>query len=132
MLRSAGALVVGDETCTGTRYFEHTVAETDGDVDAQLAALAERYLKIDCACFSPNDERIESVVRLAREYRADGVIQYILQYCHTYNVEAINVAAALKKAGVPSLKLETDYSEEDAGQLRTRIEALLERVRGQK
>ena len=130
LIEAAGALVVGDETCTGTRYFEHEVAESDGDLDAQLAAVAERYLKIDCACFSPNDERLESVVRLARECRADGVVQYILQYCHTYNVEAINVAAALKAAGVPSLKLETDYSEEDAGQLRTRIEAFLEGLRG--
>ncbi len=129
LIESAGAIVVGDETCTGTRYFEHAVAETDGGLDAQLAALAERYLKIDCACFSPNDGRLESVVRLARESRADGVIQYILQYCHTYNVEAINVAAALEDAGLPSLKLETDYSEEDAGQLRTRIEAFLEGLR---
>jgi benzoyl-CoA reductase/2-hydroxyglutaryl-CoA dehydratase subunit BcrC/BadD/HgdB len=126
LLESAGAIVVGDETCTGSRYFSAEVAETSDGLDAQLAALAERYLKIDCACFSPNDERLETVVRLARECRADGVIQYVLQYCHTYNVEAIAVAGALKEAGIPSLKIVTDYSEEDTGQLRTRIEAFLE------
>jgi benzoyl-CoA reductase/2-hydroxyglutaryl-CoA dehydratase subunit BcrC/BadD/HgdB len=126
LLESAGAIVVCDETCTGTRYFSAEVAETSDGLDAQLAALAERYLKIDCSCFSPNDERLESVVRLARECRVDGVIQYVLQYCHTYNVEAIAVAGVLKEAGVPSLKIVTDYSEEDAGQLRTRIEAFLE------
>jgi len=126
LIESAGALVVCDETCTGERYFGNLVEETDGNLDAQVAAIAARYLKIDCSCFSPNDERLESVVRLSREYRVDGVVQYVLQYCHTYNIEAIAVAGALKEAGVPSLKIVTDYSEEDTGQLRIRIDAFLE------
>jgi len=126
LVESAGALVVCDETCTGERYFGNLVEETDGGLDAQVAAIAARYLKIDCSCFSPNDERLESVVRLARERRVDGVIQYVLQYCHTYNIEAIAVAGALREAGVPSLKIVTDYSEEDTGQLRIRVDAFLE------
>ena len=60
------------------------------------------------------------------DWRADAAVQYVLQYCHTYNVEAMRVDEALAEAGVPSLKIETDYSQEDSGQLRTRIEALLE------
>ncbi len=130
VIESAGALVVCDETCTGTRYFESLVEEKDSDLDAQLAAIAARYLEIDCSCFSPNDERLDSVVRLAREYRVDGVIQYVLQYCHTYNIEAIRVASALKEAGFPSLKIVTDYSEEDTGQLRIRVDAFLEGLGG--
>lgn len=126
LIESSGGVVVVDESCTGTRYFEHLVPEIEGDVEAQLAAIADRYLKIDCACFSPNTERMENVVRLAREYRVEGAIQYVLQYCHGYNLEALNVAAALKEIGVASMTIETDYSEEDTGQLRTRIEAFLE------
>jgi benzoyl-CoA reductase/2-hydroxyglutaryl-CoA dehydratase subunit BcrC/BadD/HgdB len=126
LIETAGAVVVCDETCTGTRYFSALVEERDGDLDAQIAAIAARYLTIDCSCFSPNDERIASVARLARDHRVDGVVQYILQYCHTYNVEAVRVASALKESGVPSLKIVTDYSEEDTGQLRIRVEAFLE------
>ena len=126
LIETSGGVVVADESCTGTRYFEHLVPEIEGDVDAQLAAIADRYFQIDCACFSPNAERMENVVRLAKQYRVEGVIQYVLQYCHGYNVEAINVAAALGEIGVPSLTIETDYSEEDTGQLRTRIEAFME------
>ena len=126
LVESVGAVVVCDETCTGTRYFSALVEERGGDLDAQIAAIAARYLKIDCSCFSPNDERIASVVRLARDHHVDGVVQYVLQYCHTYNVEAVRVASALKEAGVPSLKIVTDYSEEDTGQLRIRVEAFLE------
>jgi benzoyl-CoA reductase/2-hydroxyglutaryl-CoA dehydratase subunit BcrC/BadD/HgdB len=126
LIEAAGAVVVCDETCTGTRYFSALVEERDGDLDAQIAAIADRYLKIDCSCFSPNDERIDSVLGLVRDHRVDGVVQYVLQYCHTYNVEAVRVASALKEAGVPSLKIVTDYAEEDTGQLRIRIEAFLE------
>lgn len=125
LIESAGAAIVADETCTGTRYFSGEVEEKAG-LEAQVEAIAARYLTIDCSCFTPNTERIENVARLARDFRADGVVQYILQACHTYEIEAINIAAALKEAGVPSLKIETDYAEEDAGRLGIRIEAFLE------
>ena len=126
LVESAGALIVCDETCTGSRYYENLVDEGGSGLDGQIAAIAERYLKIECSCFSPNDERTHSITRLAREHRVDGVIQYVLQYCHTYNIEAVSVAAALKEAGIPSLKIVTDYAEEDTGQLRLRVDAFLE------
>ena len=126
LVESAGAIVVCDETCTGSRYYENLVEEDRSGLEAQIAAIADRYLKIECSCFSPNDERIDSILRLAREHRVDGVVQYVLQYCHTYNVEAVAVAAALKDAGVPSLKVVTDYAESDTGQLRLRVDAFLE------
>jgi benzoyl-CoA reductase/2-hydroxyglutaryl-CoA dehydratase subunit BcrC/BadD/HgdB len=128
LIEAAGAAIVVDESCTGTRYFENLVGGTATDLDAQLTAIADRYLKINCSCFTPNNERLDDVKRLARDSKVDGVVQYVLQYCHTYNVEAMRVDAALKAAGIPSLKIVTDYSEEDSGQLRTRIEAFLERL----
>ncbi len=126
LVESAGAIVVCDETCTGSRYYENLVEEDRSGLEAQIAAIADRYLKIECSCFSPNAERIDSILRLAREHRVHGVVQYVLQYCHTYNVEAVAVAAALKDAGVPSLKVVTDYAESDTGQLRLRVDAFLE------
>jgi benzoyl-CoA reductase/2-hydroxyglutaryl-CoA dehydratase subunit BcrC/BadD/HgdB len=126
IIETAGAAVVCDESCTGTRYYRDLVDESAGTLDEQLAALADRYLTIDCACFTPNNDRLENVVALAKEYNVDGVVQYALQYCHTYNVESKRVAGALADAGFRSLEIVSDYSEEDEGQLRTRIEALLE------
>jgi benzoyl-CoA reductase/2-hydroxyglutaryl-CoA dehydratase subunit BcrC/BadD/HgdB len=126
LLESAGAAVVLDESCTGTRYFRGEVAETGGNVDSQLEAVAERYMGIDCSCFTPNAERTDNILRLAGEYRADGVVHNILHACHTFAIEAITIADALKAAGIPSIRIETDYSEEDVGQLRIRLEAFLE------
>ena len=129
ILETAGAVVVCEESCTGTRAFSDLVPENGGAVDEQLRAIAERYMEIHCACFTPNDERLEDIVRLAREYQVDGVVHYNLQFCHTYANEAVKVERALATEGIPLLRLETDYSDEDVGQLRTRVDAFLEMIR---
>ncbi len=128
LIENSGAAVVCDETCTGSRYYENPVEETSDGVDAQILAIADRYMKVNCSCFTPNEERIEGIINKVKEFNIHGVVQYILQYCHGYNVEAIRVDGALKKINIPSIKIETDYSEEDAGQLRTRIEAFVEQL----
>ncbi len=129
LLESSGAVIVADETCTGTRYFQNLVEERDGDIEEMLRSIADRYLNIHCSCFSPNEERIQDIINLVKEFKVDGVVHYILSYCHTYNIETINIDSALKKEGILSLKIETDYSEEDTGQLRMRIEAFLEGIK---
>ena len=86
-------------------------------------------MNIHCACFTPNEERLDDIVRLAKEYRADGVVHYNLQFCHTYATEAAQVEKRLEKEGIPLLRIETDYSDEDTGQLKNRIDAFLEMIR---
>jgi len=129
VIESSGALVVANESCTGSRYFEHPVDARRRTRGGLLAAIADRYFRIDCSCFTPNDERVRSVVRMARRAKADAVVQYVLQYCHTYNMEAVRIAEALQRAGLPSLTIGTDYADQDTGQIRTRVEALIEGLR---
>ena len=127
IVETAGAVVVCEESCTGTRAFSDLVPENGGTVDDQLRAIADRYMRINCACFTPNEERLEDVVRMAREYEADGVVHYNLQFCHTYANEAVKVKSELEAADIPVLLIETDYGD-DAGQLRNRIDAFLEMI----
>ncbi|MDO8568984.1 MAG: double-cubane-cluster-containing anaerobic reductase, partial [Dehalococcoidales bacterium] len=129
ILESAGAVVVCEESCTGTRHFSDLVADTDGTVDARLKAIADRYMQIHCACFTPNEERLDDIVRLSREYHADGVVHYNLQFCHTYANEAVKVERRLRDEGIPLLRVETEYGDGDAGQLKTRVDAFLEMIR---
>ena len=91
-----------------------------------LADIAERYLAIDCACFTPNDERLDHIVEMARQLHADGVIHYALLFCTPYAMEAHRVGKRLRRENVPLLSLETDYSTEDVAQLETRVQAFLE------
>ncbi len=126
VIEKSGAVIVGEESCVGERGTRNLVAEGGRDVDEMIDSIAARYLDIDCACFTPNPERLEHIVEMARTYNADGVIHYSLQFCSPYTIEATKVEDALKQAGIPLLKLETDYSMEDMAQLETRVQAFLE------
>ncbi len=126
IIEKSGAVVVGEEMCTGSRYYEKLVTEDAATLDEMIDDIAEKYLDINCACFTPNTGRIDDVVRMARDLKADGVIDYTLNFCGTYQIEATSVEKAVKDAGLPVLKIETDYSAEDVGQLQTRVEAFLE------
>lgn len=130
LIENAGGIVVNEESCIGTRYFKDLMSEQNGSLDAQLAALTDRYMKIDCSCFTPNNERVDQVLKEYHGSTAQGILHYSLQFCHTYNIEAIKIKEACEKDKIPFLSIESDYSPEDVGQLQTRIEAFLEQVKG--
>ena len=126
IIESLGAAVVCEEMCTGTRYFENEVKENCGSLEEAYLELAKRYMKNNCACFTPNEGRIDDIKRLAKEYKADGVIDVNLKFCTIYDTEGFFVEKELKDAGIKCLGIETDYDDGDSEQLKTRIEAFLE------
>jgi benzoyl-CoA reductase/2-hydroxyglutaryl-CoA dehydratase subunit BcrC/BadD/HgdB len=128
IIETSGATIVGEEMCTGDRGTRNLTTEANS-VDAMMDAVVDRYLKVDCAIFTPNPERLSNIKDMAKQYKADGVIHYSLQFCQPYINESISVEKQLEEAGIPVLSIETDYSSEDAGQLKTRIEAFIERLK---
>lgn len=126
IIETSRGAVVCEEMCTGTRYFENFVDESKTTLDEQFMALSERYMKTNCACFTPNTGRIDDLLRMVKEYKIDGVIDCSLKFCCLYDTEKYSVSRALKEAGIPVLSLETDYADTDAEQLRTRIGAFIE------
>lgn len=126
IIETSGGVVVCEEMCTGTRYFEQLVDETKVTLDEQIEALANRYMQINCACFTPNEARIDDIIRLAKEYKADGIINLNLKFCNLYATETYKVERELRKEGIPVLSIETDYTDSDSEQLRTRIGAFIE------
>jgi benzoyl-CoA reductase/2-hydroxyglutaryl-CoA dehydratase subunit BcrC/BadD/HgdB len=129
IIEKNGAVIVGEESCVGERGTRNLVEETGGSVDDMLDRIADRYFKIDCAVFTPNSERMEHVRGMSEAYGADGVVHYALQFCTPYTMEAQRVERTLKEREIPMLRLETDYSMEDFGQLETRVQAFLEMIR---
>jgi benzoyl-CoA reductase/2-hydroxyglutaryl-CoA dehydratase subunit BcrC/BadD/HgdB len=126
IIEKSGGVVVGEEMCTGSRYYQDLVSEDATTLDEMIDDIAAKYLDINCACFTPNDGRIKDVIRMAKELGADGVIDYTLNFCGLYAMEGHSVEQAVQDAGMPVLRIETDYSMEDVGQLSTRVEAFLE------
>ncbi|KFC07462.1 hypothetical protein GTGU_01846 [Trabulsiella guamensis ATCC 49490] len=118
-----GGWVVGYENCTGAKATERNVAET-GDI---WEALADKYLAIGCSCLSPNTQRLTLLSQMVEEYQADGVIDVILQACHTYAVESLAIKRHIRQRhNIPYMAIETDYSTADIGQLSTRVAAFIE------
>lgn len=126
-IEGAGGVIVVNEACSGIKPLLDLVAEDTGD---PLRAVAERYLKLPCSVMTPNDRRLEVMDELIDEFKPDCVIDVILTACHTYNLESHKIMELVqKKHGLPFLKIETDYSEADRGQMRIRIDTLMEMVR---
>lgn len=119
-----GGIVVTFENCSGAKSIDKLV---DEDTDDIYQAIAERYLSIGCSVMTPNPNRLELLGRLMEEYQVDGVVEMILQACHTYNVESLEIRRFVnEEKGKPYISVETDYSQADIGQLNTRIAAFIE------
>ncbi len=129
IVETSGAVIVGEESCVGERGTRHLTADTGNTVDEMMDALVDRYFQVDCAIFTPNEQRLLNIQEMAASYQADGVIHYGLQFCQPYLMESIPVEKALEEKGIPCLRIETDYGMEDMGQLKTRVEAFVEQLR---
>ena len=117
-----GAYVVAFENCTVSKANELLVDENKDVFDA----LTEKYLAIGCSCMTPNKNRLETLKNMMREYKVDGVIDVILQACHTYAVESFSIKRFVNSSGIPYMPVEIDYSQSNLGQLSTRVGAFIE------
>ena len=127
IIESHGGLVVCMDNCTGLKPILDDVNETVAD---PIVALAEKYFRLPCSVMTKNSRRLDVLTDLAREYRAQCVIDLIWQACLTYDVESYFVKKlAEKDLGIPYLRIETDYSPSDSARIALRVEALFETVR---
>ena len=132
IVEGSGAVIVGEESCVGERGTRNLTSDAGNTVDQLLDNIVDRFFEIDCAVFSPNSSRLNHIRQMSKDYAADGVIHYCLQFCQPYQIESGAIENTLERESIPVLRLETDYSQEDVGQLKTRIEAFIERIGDQK
>ena len=129
IIESSGAVIVGEESCIGERGTRNLVETSSDSLEGMIDALVDRYLDINCAIYTPNPGRLDHIKSMKTSYNADGVIHYGLQFCQPYQIESIPVERTLEQMSVPTLRVDTDYSMEDVGQLKTRVEAFIERIK---
>ncbi|MFC1968961.1 2-hydroxyacyl-CoA dehydratase subunit D [Chloroflexota bacterium] len=127
LVDEAGGVIVVEEFAEGIRPYWENVTP-DGDL---MAALADAYFKrrVPPAWFRPGKERLEFLVKLARDYKVDGVIWYQLMYRESYKTESYYFPEILnRETGLSMLVLESDYDAAEVGQMRTRIETFIESI----
>jgi len=128
LITQAGGRIVIEEFAEGLRpYWVEVSPEQD-----LLKDLAEAYfwLRVPPAWFRPGRERLDFLIRLAKEYQVDGIVWYQLMFRESYKIESYFFPDILKReTGLNMLTVESDYDEGETGPLRTRIETFIQSIR---
>jgi benzoyl-CoA reductase/2-hydroxyglutaryl-CoA dehydratase subunit BcrC/BadD/HgdB len=128
-------VLVADELCSSERLLYDPVGIDEWTMDDMFNAVGERYIMAStCPCFTSkdgNEDRINWILNKVKENNVQGVIYCVVRGCMLYAMEHTKIKRALDKVKIPVYYLDTDYTREDAGQLKTRIEAFLEMINAQ-
>lgn len=128
-----GGIIVGDTLCSGTQHLYNPVEIDEWVMEEMLKAVAERYLLPSiCPCFVQGDDRIDNLLQMIKDFKIEGVIYHQLRLCQLYDLEFQKVKQVLDRQNLPILRIQTDYSQEDVEQIKTRIEAFLEMLKGKR
>ena len=126
VIEAQGGLVVTDSLCFGTRTMWKDV---DEKADDPSTALARYYIADRPSCarmFGDQPRRSAFIKDMIHDFKVDGVVAERLVMCDNWTGEQFMTGEDLKEAGVPYIRLDRDYINVGAGQLRTRIQAFLE------
>jgi len=130
LVEAAGGEIVVEEICEGIRYYWHDI-ENRGDI---FQSLTRGYLadRVPCAFMrNSTKKRLDFILKLIKDFNVSGVIWYELLCCETYDSESYYCAEKLGERNIPMLILESDYGTTATGQLKTRIEAFIEILKGE-
>lgn len=118
-----GVDIIIMDTCNGIREKRDLIDETL----PPLEALARKYMNVSCSVMTYNDTRIKDMNDLIDEFQIDAVVEIVLHACHTFQIESRRIKNFVTdEKKLPYLMLSTDYSQNDAGQISTRINAFIE------
>jgi bcr-type benzoyl-CoA reductase subunit C len=123
-IEEAGAVIVQDDLCSGTRFLRLMVPE---DMDP-MEGLTNRYFS-SFMCPTKHQgahAHGETLLKEVQKSRAKGVIFLLYKYCETHFFDYPDLRQALESNGIPTLLLEVEDPSYSVGQLKTRIQAFVE------
>ena len=130
LIEEMGGAMVADETCMGERGAYDPPAIVDQSTDGIMRALANKSTRpCTCPTFVDNKRRLYRIMQMLEDYKVQGVIYHVLRGCLVYDYEYQVMEEELGKLGIPIIRVESDYNEEDVEQLRIRIEAFIELIK---
>ena len=129
LLLELGADVVDDDLCCGHRYFD---AYTDGTLAPEEALAKRMWERVNCpAKHQCIENRADRLMRQVEDSGARGVVFYLQSFCEPHLFDIPYLKGRLQEElGVPSLVLESELQSFSRGQLRTRLQAFIETIRG--
>ena len=129
MVEDAGAMIVADRFCFGSTPGREVI-ELNDEEDV-LRQICRHYMETsECARYISDEkvhQRRETADRLAREYKADGIIYEQMKYCDYWGFERALASYIMNtEYGWPVLSIDRVYNNGYSGQLRTRVQAFVE------
>ena len=125
-MEAAGGVIVGDDLCTGQRWFEGEILDDENPINAIATRLLDRII-CPAKHFSPT-ARGENMVSLAKKNRADGVIFMLLKFCDPHAFDYPYLKEFLDKEGIKNMLIEMDDQQQNSGQLATRFETFIHMI----
>nr|WP_235214656.1 2-hydroxyacyl-CoA dehydratase family protein [Rhodococcus opacus] len=130
IIEDCGAIVVDDDLFHGTRYVSTDIG-SGGD---PLEALASVYLRRNTAVPCPTRVQHEAdwdrfLVDSVDASGAQGVIVLMAKFCEPHMLFYPELRKALEAKSIPLLLIETEHEGLPMESIRTRVEALVERIR---
>ncbi|HAU86239.1 MAG TPA: hypothetical protein DCW90_12320 [Lachnospiraceae bacterium] len=124
IIKKTGAVVIGDELCTGSRYYDFLIKESGDPVDN----ICDAYLsKSPCPRMEGSaSTRANNLLKIIDKYDIDAVIYHSLKFCINHSYDYMQMKELLNDEGIPVLLAESDFSKSGLEQLRIRVEAFME------
>ena len=132
LVEMCGAMVVADRYCFGSLPSREEIEIRDGET--AFDAICRHYLHWNqCARFMDGmkiDQRHEELLRLVKEYSADGIIYENMKFCEFWSYEKVLAShIMIEENGIPCATIEKEYALGSVGQLRTRFQAFVESLK---
>ncbi len=125
VIEDAGAKVVAEDLCNGSRYFDAQINITSDPI----LSIASRYIKrAPCSRMVNIFERINNVLSIMQEKSIHGAIYHTLKFCDHNLLDYPMIKKTFHEKNIPLLHLNCDYTLSSEGQIKTRVEAFLEQL----
>ena len=129
LIEDVGALVVSDRYCFGSTPGREVIELKDDE--PALRQICLHYMQVsECARWISDEkvlQRRETADRLAKEFKAEGIIYEQMKYCDYWGFERVLVSHIMHdEYGWPVLSIDRLYNNGNSGQLRTRVQAFVE------
>ena len=134
LIEDSNCTIVDDDLCTGSRSFLNFMEDNE-NLDRPpdpFDYLAKVYIaKSPCPSkFNRRISRAEVIIDRLQKSQAEGVIFLLIRLCDPHYSDYTHLSNALKAKGYPTLLIEYEQQTRSFQQLKTRVEAFSEVIKG--
>ncbi len=125
VIEDAGAKVVAEDLCNGSRYFDAQINISEDPI----LSIAKRYIsRAPCSRMVNVFDRINKVLTTIQEKSIHAAIYHTLKFCDHNLMDYPVIKKTFHEKNIPLLHLNCDYTISSEGQIKTRVEAFLEQL----